>query len=178
MLETDDDAPRDQEFETDENQELESEEDVKEYDPDDHGEFQRRMETNNILPGSDVWRLLWKEKAETRARRMAEDHGRDEESGEAEGQGAADAQGREGAGGGGGEDSRWHPKLRLGDDFFDLDDRLEEARQLKVCPPCPKPAADEVRKHKASGHSPYRSWCPICLLGAASDRPHHVSLRA
>ena len=48
-----------------ENQELETEEEVKEYDPEDYDEFQRRMERNNILPGSDVWRLLWKEKAET-----------------------------------------------------------------------------------------------------------------
>ena len=50
-----------------ENQELETKEDVKEHDPEDYGEFQQRMERNNIRPGSDVWRLLWKEKAESRA---------------------------------------------------------------------------------------------------------------
>ena len=60
-----------------------------------------------------------------------------------------------------------------GAEYFDLDDGLEEARQLRTCPPCePLPSADEIRKHKASGHSPYRSWCSICVWGAANDRPH------
>ena len=58
-----------------ENQELEAEEDVKEHDPEDYDEFQRRMKENNIRLGSDVWRLLWKEKAESRAHGVARDQG-------------------------------------------------------------------------------------------------------
>ena len=34
------------------------------------------------------------------------------------------------------------------------------------------PTAEEVEKHKAAGHVPFRSWCPVCVEGAANDDPH------
>ena len=58
------------------------------------------------------------------------------------------------------------------DDYYDMEDGLEEARYMKMCRPVLKPTAEQVRFHKAAGHSPFRSWCPTCVRGSANDRAH------
>ena len=35
-----------------------------------------------------------------------------------------------------------------------------------------QPSAEDVRKHRACGHLPFRSWCPECVMGRAKEDPH------
>ena len=46
-------------------------------------------------------------------------------------------------------------------EYFDLEDDVEEARLVRTCVPCVEPSAEDVRKHRVSGHAPFRSWCNI-----------------
>ena len=57
-------------------------------------------------------------------------------------------------------------------DFWDLEDGQEEARAVRMHPPCVRPTAEEVRAHRVSGHGTYRSWCSACVRGSANDRRH------
>ena len=44
--------------------------------------------------------------------------------------------------------------------------------QIRVPPDVPVPSAEMVRRHKASGHCPYRPWCEHCVRGAANQPAH------
>ena len=57
-------------------------------------------------------------------------------------------------------------------EYYDIEDGFEAARALRVAPPCVKPTAAEVRRHRINGHNPYRSWCSCCVSGVANDRSH------
>ena len=48
-----------------------------------------------------------------------------------------------------------------------------ENPHVKVIKSPEAPTAEEIEKHNASGHVPFRSWCPICVEGAANDDPHY-----
>ena len=43
---------------------------------------------------------------------------------------------------------------------------------VRIAPEVPKPSAEMVRRHKASGHCPYRPWCPECVAGACTAPAH------
>ena len=47
--------------------------------------------------------------------------------------------------------------------------------QIRVPPDVPVPSAEMVRRHKASGHCPYRPWCEHCVRGAANQPAHRRS---
>ena len=47
-----------------------------------------------------------------------------------------------------------------------------EVRQARVAPNPRAPTAEELRIHRASGHLPFRSWCPDCVCGRAKNHPH------
>ena len=34
------------------------------------------------------------------------------------------------------------------------------------------PSAEEVERHKVSGHIPYRSWCPVCVKARGKEMGH------
>ena len=51
-------------------------------------------------------------------------------------------------------------------------DGAGEARELRLPPDVPVPSAETVRKHRASGHCPYRAWCAHCVSGAANAPAH------
>ena len=56
---------------------------------------------------------------------------------------------------------------------MDLEDGGEEARVMKMSRPVTRPSPETVRQHHVS-HCQYRSWCPICVAGAADDRNHEM----
>ena len=49
-----------------------------------------------------------------------------------------------------------------------------EARDLRLPPGVPTPNREMVRKHRASGHCPYRAWCSHCISGAANAPAHRA----
>ena len=51
-----------------------------------------------------------------------------------------------------------------------------EARDLRLPPGVPTPSKEMVRKHRASGHCPYRAWCAHCISGAANAPAHRARL--
>ena len=59
------------------------------------------------------------------------------------------------------------------EEFFDLEDGEEEARVMRMSKPVAPPSDEEVRQHNLS-HCRYRSWCPVCVAGAANDEAHHA----
>ena len=147
---------------------LETEAEFKEVDPEEWQEFSERMAAQQpeIVQGTHAWDTNLKELLEERLQERVERDGvrAIERPAGAHHRCEDDQNGDEETGG--------DPESRDDADFYDLEDGLEEARQLRVCPSCPRPSAEEIKKHKASGHSPYRSWCSICVWGAANDRPH------
>ena len=64
------------------------------------------------------------------------------------------------------------PEVVDGCEYYDLEDGFEESRLQFVCRPVAKPTEEEIRQHKACGHSPFRPWCATCCRGAANDRVH------
>ena len=54
----------------------------------------------------------------------------------------------------------------------DSDSEDEEDIQCVPCKPRPTlPSMKEIEEHNLT-HSPYRSWCPACVLGQARNDPH------
>ena len=51
-----------------------------------------------------------------------------------------------------------------------------EACDLRLPPGVPTPSKEMVRKHRASGHCPYRAWCAHCISGAANAPAHRARL--
>ena len=35
-----------------------------------------------------------------------------------------------------------------------------------------QPSQEDIDRHNASGHVPFRSWCPVCVEASAKDAPH------
>ena len=132
----------------------------------DLAEFVDRMSCLKIERGSASWRMLWKEHAELRLQhfnpeayheylRRQEARERPERKEERNGEAAVDGEA---------EDDGY---------FIDLEDGGEEARVMRMQKPVALPTATEVRQHNLS-HCNYRSWCPICVAGAADDRRHEL----
>ena len=44
--------------------------------------------------------------------------------------------------------------------------------QIKVIKNPTLPSQAEIDSHNASGHTPFRSWCPVCVEACARDNPH------
>ena len=57
-----------------------------------------------------------------------------------------------------------------------FEDGFGEARDLRLPPGVPTPSKEMVRKHRASGHCPYRAWCTHCISGAANAPAHRARL--
>ena len=49
-----------------------------------------------------------------------------------------------------------------------------EGRKPRIAPEVPVPSEEMVRRHRASGHCPYRAWCSECVMGAC-NQPAHTS---
>ena len=47
-----------------------------------------------------------------------------------------------------------------------------EAPPVKVIRSPEQPTQEDIEKHRAAGHNPFRSWCPVCVAAAAPDDPH------
>ena len=47
-----------------------------------------------------------------------------------------------------------------------------EEAQTRVLPDPGEPTASQVEDHRASGHIPYRSWCPECFSGRGTGEQH------
>ena len=37
------------------------------------------------------------------------------------------------------------------------------------------PSKRDIDAHNAAGHTPFRSWCPVCVRASAADDPHPVA---
>ena len=152
---------------------LESEDDVPASDLE---EFACRMDSLQIERGSAEWRSYWKTHAELRLKFNNP-------------AGFAEYERRQGARerGDGPDDERRQGARERGDGpdeeedadefddsvFMDLEDGGEEARVMKMSRPVTRPSPETVRQHNVS-HCQYRSWCPICVAGAADDRNHEM----
>ena len=53
-----------------------------------------------------------------------------------------------------------------------FEDQSGESRFVRLPPDVPIPSKEMVRRHRASGHCPYRSWCATCVAGAANMPGH------
>ena len=58
--------------------------------------------------------------------------------------------------------------------YFDHGGAPGPSRVLRLPPDVPVPSKDMVRRHKASGHTPYMPWCSKCVSGAC-NAPAHVA---
>ena len=58
------------------------------------------------------------------------------------------------------------------DNDFDFSEDFSEAQGPRVQRRAVAPPAEEIKRHKVSGHCPYRSWCEDCIRGAATMDPH------
>ena len=50
-----------------------------------------------------------------------------------------------------------------------------EAAPVRVVPNPMLPSQEDIDKHFCSGHSPFRSWCDICVKSRGVDDPHSLS---
>ena len=48
-----------------------------------------------------------------------------------------------------------------------------EWREARLPPDVPVPSREMVRRHRAAGHCPYKSWCKHCVANAANAPGHH-----
>ena len=115
---------------------------------------------NRQVAGTPAERLIRKEYIAEAQRRLAE--GADNEPEEAEGAMDESDEVQEGDG------------LRDVDGAAVFEDESGEGRRPRLPPGVPVPSAEMVRRHRASGHCPYRSWCSCCVSGAA-NAPGHVA---
>ena len=53
-----------------------------------------------------------------------------------------------------------------------FDGQFGGARRVRLPADVPVPSRELVRRHRASGHSPYRPWCAHCIQGAANLPSH------
>ena len=61
--------------------------------------------------------------------------------------------------------------------YHDVDGAVHfEGREIKVGPGIPVPSKDMVRRHRKSGHCPYRPWCAHCVSGAANAPAHKARI--
>ena len=49
-----------------------------------------------------------------------------------------------------------------------------EGPEVRVMPAPFVPSPEQVAKHNASMHLPYRSWCPICVWGRGKEKAHET----
>ena len=52
------------------------------------------------------------------------------------------------------------------------EDQEHGKRELKKLHEPRKPTAKAVKEHEESGHIPYRSWCPHCVMGRGKEMDH------
>ena len=79
------------------------------------------------------------------------------------------------------------PPVTLGDrDLQDNrgPDAIENTHEIYSAPDNPpvkvirapnQPSQEDIDKHNASGHVPFRSWCPVCVEASAKDAPHRAT---
>ena len=53
-----------------------------------------------------------------------------------------------------------------------IDEHSKEAAPVRVKNSPAKPSSIDIEKHNASGHLPFRSWCPICVRGRGKEDAH------
>ena len=75
--------------------------------------------------------------------------------------------------GGDNEEETEGKKPKVDEDSGDSEEGIE-GRKPKVMKTPVKPSKDEIEAHDASGHVPYRSWCPHCVRGRGVDSPHRT----
>ena len=56
----------------------------------------------------------------------------------------------------------------LGEECFEIEEGLEPW----VAKHGSRPSEDEVEKHRAACHIPYRNWCPECNMGRGKEDFH------
>ena len=61
--------------------------------------------------------------------------------------------------------------------YFRREEGFSEGRKARIAPEVPPPSAEMMRRHKASGHCPYRAWCKDCVMGAC-NLPAHPARKA
>ena len=65
-------------------------------------------------------------------------------------------------------------ELRDDDGAVVFEDGGGEFRGVRLPPGIPVPSNEMVRRHRATGHSPYRPWCRFCVEGAANAPAHRA----
>ena len=64
------------------------------------------------------------------------------------------------------------------EDFVDDDGAIcfenqsGESRRVRTVREVEKPSKEMIRRHRASGHCPYKPWCACCVQGAANHPGH------
>ena len=53
-----------------------------------------------------------------------------------------------------------------------MDDSTLEAPEIKVIKDPGNPTPEEIELHNAGGHTPPRSWCPVCVEARGKEDPH------
>ena len=48
----------------------------------------------------------------------------------------------------------------------------KEDPKVKSKPIPAKPSREDIERHNASGHVPFRSWCPLCVQGRGKEDGH------
>ena len=61
---------------------------------------------------------------------------------------------------------------RVQDQVIEAPGHEEDTEQQRSLKAPETPTSDEVADHIASGHLPYRSWCPDCVEAFGRERPH------
>ena len=51
---------------------------------------------------------------------------------------------------------------------------LPENAPIKTLKSPEQPTAQEIEQHRASGHVPFRSWCPVCVQASANNPGHYA----
>ena len=51
----------------------------------------------------------------------------------------------------------------------------QEEAPVKVIRAPDQPTPEELDRHYATGHVPFRSWCPVCVAASATDAGHYRS---
>ena len=65
--------------------------------------------------------------------------------------------------------------VQRADEKKDGEEKSNEEVKVRVLLSPKQPTAKEIEQHNASGHYPYRAWCPSCIRGRGRSNAHKSS---